>query len=295
MIATVINYCTNDYRFLDACLKEAWKFSKEIIIPVCDHFFDGVAENRLLLEYSYAKHPDVKFIEFAFGDEPYGIYSGLKKGDDDWIHYWHSTARYVGDLFVSPEIEYVLFLDVDEVADGNRMKAWLSNFPYQDFDEVRFTSYFYFREAKFQSLKIMRNALLVKKVKLKPELLLDVQERWGAFNSLGGTRLEDAYALDDRPLFHHYSWVRTKEEMLRKVVSWGHHLDKDWSSLIEEEFKAPFQLKENFWGLNYKEVAPFIDPLTVAIPVNPILNPHANITKVNRLSIQAMRIKSEYF
>ena len=140
MISTVINYCTNDYRFLEACLTEVRKFSKEIIIPVCDHFFNGVIENRLLLEHSYANHPDVRFVEFAFGTKPYGLYSELKEGDEDWIHYWHSTARYVGYQFVSPKVEYVLFLDVDVVAEGDKMKAWLSKFPYADFDAVRFTT-----------------------------------------------------------------------------------------------------------------------------------------------------------
>lgn len=293
MIATVINYCTNDYRFLDLCLAEVRKFSREIVVPVCDHFFDGQVENRLLLEHSYAAHPDVRFVEFAFGKEPYGLYSGVKEGDDDWIHYWHSTARYVGYQFVSPEIEHVLFLDIDEVADGEKMKAWINEFPYRNFDAVRFTNYFYFREARYQATKIMRNGLLVKKEKLEPELLLDVHERKGTFYNLGGERLEGAPALDGTPLFHHYSWVKTKGEMQKKVVSWGHHLDKDWPALIEEEFKEPFQFKDKFWGFEYTEVAPYVDPLAVQIPTTSIINPYPNVTKVNKKSIQCMRIEAE--
>ena len=45
---------------------------------------------------------------------------------------------------------------------------------------------------------------------------------------------------DGKPLVHHYSWVRTKEQMLQKVKAWGHNTDKDWVSLIEEEFSRPF-------------------------------------------------------
>ncbi len=292
MIATVVNYCTNDFRLLDLCLKEVRKFSSEIVIPVCDHFFDGQVENRLLLEHSYASHPDVKFVEFAFGGEPYGLYSRVKKGDPDWIHYWHSTARYVGYEFVSPKTEYVLFLDIDEVADGEKMKAWLDKFPYHDFDAVRFTNYFYFREARYQATKIMRNGLLVKKEKLKPELLLDVDERKGTFYNLSGKRLEGAPALDGTPIFHHYSWVRTKEEMQKKVVSWGHHLDKNWPLLVEEEFRSPFQLKDKFWGLDYNEVTPYVDPLAIKIPTTPIINPHLNVTKVNKKLIDRMLIES---
>ena len=293
MIAVVINYCTNDYRFLSACLSEARKFSSEIIVPVCDHFFDGVVEDRVLLERSYAEHPDVKFVEFAFDREPYGLYATIKEGDPDWIHYWHSTSRYVGNEFVSSAAEYVLFLDVDEVVDGEKMRNWLKAFAYTDFDAIRFTSYFYFREARFQATKVMRNGLLVRKLKLTPDLLLDVRERRGVFDHLVGNRLEDVYSLDGQPLVHHYSWVKTKAEMQKKVVSWGHHLDKDWLQLIEEEFAAPFDLKDRFWGFDYREVTPLIDPLQVRIPVTPITNPYPNVTKVTRKSLEHRRILSQ--
>ena len=48
---------------------------------------------------------------------------------------------------------------------------------------------------------------------------------------------------DGNPMIHHYSWVRTKDEMIQKVKSWGHNIDKDWISLIEEEFSRPFNGK----------------------------------------------------
>ena len=35
----------------------------------------------------------------------------------------------------------------------------------------------------------------------------------------------------------------TKEQMLQKVKAWGHNTDKDWVSLIEEEFNRPFNGK----------------------------------------------------
>ena len=182
MLTTVINYCTNDYRFLDICIQEAKKFSKEIVIPVCDHFFDGMPENRKLLEHSYAEHPDVQFVEFTFDKEPYGLYARITEEDPDWAHYWHSTARYVGYQFASSE--HVLFIDVDEIADGDRMLAWLTHFPYEEWDGIRLTSSFYFREARFLAKKSMMNGLLVKKGALPTELLLDIHERKGTFHSL---------------------------------------------------------------------------------------------------------------
>lgn len=283
MITTIINYCTNDFRFLDLCLKEARKFSHEIIVPVCDHFFDGTPENRHLLNHSYAAHPDVKFVEFAYGDKAYGIYPRVQKGDADWIHYWHSTARYVGYHFATHD--KVLFLDVDEVADGEKMRAWLNEFPHDEYAAVRFTNYFYFREARFRANKIMRNGLLVKKEALAPELLLDIDERMGTFYGIEGAKLEGAPALDGEPLFHHYSWVKTKEEMRRKVVSWGHHGDKDWPTLIETEFARPFAGRDAFWGFEYAEVEPFANPLAVEIPTEFLGGEFSNWLAVNQRSI----------
>ena len=59
---------------------------------------------------------------------------------------------------------------------------------------------------------------------------------------------------DNEPLIHHYSWVRTKEEMLKKVLNWGHKNDKNWSDLIEEEFSRPFNGTDFVHGYNYNIV-----------------------------------------
>src|SRR5690348_5600122 len=95
-LCTIINYCTHDYRFLQACIEEAKLISSQVIVAVCDHFFDGTPENRALLRQSYQEHPDCLFVEFAYDpSKPYGLYCPYKPTDEDWAHYWHSTARYV--------------------------------------------------------------------------------------------------------------------------------------------------------------------------------------------------------
>ena len=66
---------------------------------------------------------------------------------------------------------------------------------------------------------------------------------------------------DGNPMFHHYSWVRTREEMLKKVKSWAHHKDRDWTSLVEKEFERKFNSQtDTCFVHNYKyvEVEPHI-------------------------------------
>jgi hypothetical protein len=283
MIATVINYCSHDYRFLSLCLKEVEPFSSQIVVPVCDHFFDGRRENKALLQHSYSENPTVQFVEFAFDSEKaYGITSRIEKDDPDWIHYWHSTSRYVGFYHVDPSAEYILFLDVDEVTESRRFLEWLKTFPYQEFDAMRFTNFFYFRESKYRSLKPGRTALMVKRSSIEPELILDPLERKGLFNAIAGKKIEDVYGVDGFPLFHHYSWVKTKEELLSKIT-WGHHKDKDWKALLEEEFSRPFKGRDAIWNERYEEVLAPHDPLSITVPQDLISSERPkNLLCVNR-------------
>jgi hypothetical protein len=256
-IATVINYCTTDYRFLRFCIEEAKKFSTQIVIPVSSHFFNGEPENRAMLNQSYREHPDVQFVEFAYGEEPYGIYCSLTSADEDWAHYWHSTARYVGFQFVK-ECESILFLDVDEIVDGKRFIEWLEKFNVEDFNALRLESYFYFREPCYRAKEqFPLNALLIKKEAIdSPEVILDVLERKGLFDQIQGPKLSYLRGLDGKPLVHHYSWVRTKEELKQKVCTWGHRHDKEWLGLIEKELAEPFAGTDRIHGFEYETVGP---------------------------------------
>lgn len=259
-IATVINFCTTDYRFLRFCIEEAKKFSDQIVIPVCSHFFNGEPENRAVLNLAYQDHLDVQFVEFAYAQEPYGIYCPLTSADVDWAHYWHSTARYVGFHSVQ-ECDYVLFLDVDEIIDGERFIQWLSEFNVADFNAVRFESYFYFRDPSYRAKEqFPLNALLVKKQAIdSPEMILDVLERKGLYDQIQGPKCSHLRGLDQKPLVHHYSWVRTPEELKQKVCTWGHRHDKEWLELIEKELSEPFSGIDQIHGFEYEKVDPLHD------------------------------------
>src|SRR5579872_5971296 len=143
-IATVINYCTNDYRFLSRAIAEVSTFSSQIIIPVCDHFFDGTPENRPLLETSYAEHPNALFLEFAYDEkELYSPYVRRSPEDEDWRILWHSTARYLSFLYLENSIEYLLFLDADEIVEGKKFANWLRNEDYRKWNALWFYAYQY--------------------------------------------------------------------------------------------------------------------------------------------------------
>ncbi len=264
MIASVISYCTNDYRFLKHCIEGVAPFSKQIIIVACSHFFSGIPENRELLNRSYAEHPECTFVEFAYDpDRLYGLNRGAVPETETWLHYWHSSSRYVGWHFVDPSIDYVLFADVDEICDGRKFQLWLNQKEYASYEALHFSSYFYFRQPCFRATTNSNSILMIKKDALSPELLLNPHERPGIFFHFPGKKRRSVRGLDNEPMVHHYSWVRTKEEVLVKVRSWGHRFDKNWESLVEEEFAQGFRGIENFHGFEYTTVHPEHDVLSV--------------------------------
>ena len=110
-ITTIINYCTNDYRFIKDCIDNVRRFSTEIIVPVSDCFFDGTPENRELLDKTYRENEGVNFIEYEWteGNEP---------------RYWHNMSRWIGTQNCSTE--WILFLDADEVVESDKFLGWLN-------------------------------------------------------------------------------------------------------------------------------------------------------------------------
>lgn len=265
MTASIISFCSNDFRFIDACIEGARPFSDVVIVCVSDHFFDGSTENRALLDIVYAKHPYCTFLEFPFASK--SLMNSLDEwGDPSFYHRYHNLNRLIGFLFSPPEINRFFFIDSDEIIDGMKMKQFLSSFDSDPYDALRFASYWYFREACYQAVSHDDTALMVKRSAIDLEFLMDPDERMGIFCSVIGKRMGSVYGIDGQPMLHHYSWVRTKEEMIKKCSSWGHRSERDWLSLIETEYSSPFKGKDFIRGYTYRQVVPYFDPLAVIVP-----------------------------
>lgn len=255
-ISTIVNFCSNESRFLAATLEQALFFSHQVIVPVCDHFFDGTPENRTLLDQIYAAFPKCLFVEYPY--IPQKIPKKIWKKIDP-AHFWHSLSRLIGYQFLDEEIESVLFLDADEVPDGKRFAQWLDCSDYRQHTALKLANYWYFRQPCNQALKFEDSIVLVQKRALESEILLHQEERDAIYNLLPGPKRRSVTSSDGDPMFHHYSWVRTEEEMLKKVRAWGHKGDRDWPSLVTEEFSGPFKGTDFVHGYSYKIVKPFFD------------------------------------
>ena len=273
-IGTIINFCSNDYPFLHSCIQAVKPFSAQILVPVCDHFFDGEKEDAQILNRIYAENPDVQFLEFPFDTEKgfYGSHSA---------NYWHNLARMIGRFFLKDEIKHILFLDCDEIIDSTKFISWLDTFPLPEYEGVSLANYWYFRECHFQAKSWEHTPLLVKKEVLDGTILMNPRERLGIYLSLAGNKKDRIVGIDGLPMIHHYSWVRTKEQLLRKVASWGHSRDRNWEPLVEEEFSRPFNGTDFVHGYNFNEVEPFT---SIDLSKTPKESTNCDFSHVKKLS-----------
>lgn len=272
-ICTIINFCTLEARFLTPLVENARLFSKQIIVPHCDHFFNGDRENLSLLEKIYHAFPDVRFVRFPL----------IQRNDLTGPDFLGAVARVAALPSLEKEIETLLFLDGDEIPDGRRFSEWLAETNLHDFDVVNFASYWYFREARYRALQEESQGTLIRRELATKERLLKGGER-SPLADFVGQKIEHAEGLDKKPLIHHYSWVRSKEELLQKVISWGHYRERDWQAAIKEEFSRPFNGSDFVHGYSYKEVEPHLSLDLTEATFPPRGMPHLKVLSQEELS-----------
>lgn len=241
MVDTIINYCSIDSRFIDTNIKECLKFSNKVIIPICDHLFDGTPEDmdfiKSLLQ-RFENEPKVQIIQYEWD------------GRED-AKYHHNMSRWVGLQFC--ESDYVLFLDADEIIEGDLMTAYLKTDEYKTLDALSFRCYWYFREPIYRALQTEMAGVMYKRSLCSLEMIFYKEERW-AYRAVSGLDIREDITYNNKVMCHHYSWVRSKEEMMKKVKAWAHSTEKNWVQLVENEFERPFNGTDFIHGYQFEIV-----------------------------------------
>jgi len=264
-IGVVINYCTNDYKFIRHNVKRVAKFADEIVVSSSDHFFDGSVENVKLLDKSIKENPEATFVQLKFDPakkvQAYWLWRlrrilklSLQSGSQYWICY----QRLFGYQSLKKKNDYILFLDVDEIVDPKKFIPWLDKEDYKKFNAMKFTNYWYFREPTYRATTIEDTPLMVKEGILNEDMFFDYSERQGMYEDIEGPKKRQVSGLDKKPMVHHYCWARSKSEMIKKVTTWGHNRDANWVDRIEEEFSHPTGERDFVQGYQLKKVKPFI-------------------------------------
>jgi hypothetical protein len=227
MITTIISYCNNDFKFIEENLEQVSKFSNDIYISYCTKSLDGKPEDEEILE---------KMFQLARKYEALPVKIDYQELETAKFH--HNLFRFLPTWFAKNE--YILFLDADEILEGDLIKKYLETEDHLNFDAISFECYWYFRDKKFRAKQTEGAGTICRKSICTYNYIFSEAERWEFINRANELKIKMNLRVDDKIVCHHYSWVRTKEEMINKVLSWGHKNDKDWVSLIEEEFSHDF-------------------------------------------------------
>jgi len=236
-IASLINYCTNDYRFIKKTIDNVLPFSSQVIVSVCDHFFTGEEENRELLDKTYKENPKAQFIEYEWTS-------------NYCTQYWSNMSRLLEVNNVNTDVDWLLLLDSDEIVDTELFIDWLNTIKL-NCDAYNLANYFYFREPIYQAIQQEDSVVFVKKELVKPNVFNFNNEREQYTKMLVNASNMRYVKHNNMTMVDHYSWVRTKEQMLKKVQTWWHKDDRDWTSLVEKEFSHEFTGVDFIHGYKY--------------------------------------------
>lgn len=239
-ISVIVSYCSLDKRFLIPLLRQLLIFSDDIILVYYDHLLNGTPEdNSEISEISNYAHGIIKPL-------------ALKFTNDHAPRYFHNLARWEATQLAQHDC--ILYLDADEIPDGQILRLLSEQNLMSKVDAIDFACYWYFRSSVHQAVQTEQCGLLINRDVIKKDLMFTEHERW-IYRHQPNLRYIPLMSNGSTPFLHHFSWVRTKEEMLTKVASWGHRNDKDWVSLIEQEFSRPFNGTDFVHGYNFRSVS----------------------------------------
>lgn len=225
-MGVLINMCSSEAPFLRTMITECSKFARQenIVISYADTLYSGDADDTSYIDVCRAEFPLVKCVQYVVDVTlPVSQRRGV-------VHrptaYWHNVARYVGSQGLSEAVDWVFVLDGDEVPDGSRVLEWLKMTILWDIHtSYKMGTYWYFKLATHQAETFEDSILLIHRSHLTADTLFGDMER-DHLISRSGTRLTRMnMGMDGLPLWHHFSFVRSRENLRKKMTSWGHRDD----------------------------------------------------------------------
>ena len=221
MIGVIINYCSNEHMFIRHTLKECSKFSEHIFVSYGSHLYDGSPET--LDETLIQDFPRVKFIEYTVDiHTPHDKLEGVVRRP---TAYWCNLARWQGVQAMPLNIQWMLFIDADEVPEGDRFKQWLDKTDLDNNSLYKLANYWYFKEPTNQSQTWEDSVLMVPRKHLTRSSVFHDDERDGILKVTQLKQNRLVVGNDSAPMFHHYSWVRSRDGLIKKIKTWAHRDD----------------------------------------------------------------------
>ena len=223
-LGVVVSWSSNEAQFLKPQLREILVFADHVVYSIGTRLYDMRPE-------ILPRVPDK--VSIARYEVSSDVVERPRK--------YHNLAREVGVSALPDDAKWVLFLDADEIPDGAMFKAWFDEMEKHLFKGLayKFACHWYFVRPTWRAVNLEDSIVLVHRDQLTPAALADEGERDGIVRRCPGGCMRSLKNKEDLPMFHHFSWVRSKEQMLHKVQTWGHRKDReDWSTLVHRVWTA---------------------------------------------------------
>lgn len=239
MIGVVINYCSIENQFIVANLQECLKFSKDIVVSYGDKLYNGDVEDTSHIDILRQQFPQVKFVQYDIDlDLPVNKRRGVQSRP---TAYWHNLARSTGVKALDPSTQWVFLIDADEIPEGEKVLQWLQTKRVTQFECYKIATYWYFKLPIYQAKEYEDSILFIHKNMLTDDKLFGDMERDYTIAASGLKLVRMNLGIDNKPMWHHYSFVRSREALAKKLSSWGHAGElfngKSVNDVVEYVFK----------------------------------------------------------
>ncbi|MFT3932686.1 MAG: hypothetical protein QM726_03640 [Chitinophagaceae bacterium] len=254
-IEAIILYCSLDRRFIAPCLENLLRTGfVSCHVIMYDHLYGGVPED-VTAEESFIR----KSAEEWFNAGLVRL-TTLPWQPAESTLYFEAAGRYYGAQ--QSTARHLLFIDADEIVDTVAFTRWCTN----DWDKskkaVKLNQYLYFIHPAYR-LDVQSHNTVIADGNYARSLPLRVEARWNAYwnNQNRLSRWTAKLGLNPyfsiqrgTPFIHHFTYVRTKAEMLKKVANWSHNKDHDnWAELIEQLYANANKHKIGGHGFTHVE------------------------------------------
>lgn len=266
-VVAIVSYSSLERMFIRDLLAQVSLFADGCYVACADRLYTGQQEpepgDQVVTELwrslgelgKLGKSCDFAAVKYAVTDDdlsdPVSLHNRARQVAVD-----HDRAR--NSLGLETFETFYLFLDADEVPDGEAFRAFLQSRALERDCAYKLGNYWYFLAPTLRATEVEDSVLLVHSSWVDTlEKLAHPRERDGIIienlrspppadpnpkPNLKPESNSSKYVLRQvlsdagKPMFHHYSWVRSLDGLLAKVRGWGHRGQRDWEGLVRAAF-----------------------------------------------------------
>jgi hypothetical protein len=220
-VSVVISYCSKEHFFLEPILEQCSKFSDDIVVSFGSHLYNGTPEDISYIHEVAPKFQHVKFVQYLVSPDNFNG-MGVHKRQQA---YWHNMARWNGVMHLQYH-DWVLLLDADEIPEGEKFKNWFSSVEgtpiLNNKTTFKIANYWYFKDPTNRALVLEDSVLLIHAKYLSKYNIFGDYERDYTIQQSGTRLIRQTRGIKGEVMFHHFSWVRSREGLEHKIRHWGH-------------------------------------------------------------------------